>query len=288
MKILFTYSCIFYYVACTFLFGEKHWETDLEVAKIRAEKEGKDLLVEFTGSTWCRACNVFEKNVLKHPDFKGAENFILVVLDFPKDKSKLSKELLRLKKQYLIGVFPTIYLMDHHGKPYAKVAKLRMDVHEYNKHLKFALNYKNLRDLCFLHAKEVRNDVEKEKYLYEGLTALLDTSAVFYPQKLSQLRALNPDKKYFQDDILAAKILGDATQLTDEEFQDAIDYYERKSIPKGSTDVKILMSKSVFCYKAERPEEMAAFIKKIEHLEPNYHHLAKLRELYEKITEKRE
>ena len=69
------------------------WMTDFEAAKQKAAAENKDLLVNFTGSDWCSWCIKLVDEVFKHDAFKKgvADNFVLVELDFPQDKSKLDE-----------------------------------------------------------------------------------------------------------------------------------------------------------------------------------------------------
>ena len=94
------------------------WLVDFEKAKAQAAKEGKSILMEFTGSDWCPPCIQLEKNVLSQEAFKtGApKNFILLKLDSPRDKSKQTpKEIEQyqvLSKQYAVQGVPTIFLTD--------------------------------------------------------------------------------------------------------------------------------------------------------------------------------
>ncbi|MDG1833377.1 MAG: thioredoxin family protein, partial [Verrucomicrobiota bacterium] len=70
------------------------WLTNIEKAKEVAKKEGKAVLVEFTGSDWCPPCKALKKNVFNSNEFKAyaKKHLVLVELDFPRDKSKVSKE----------------------------------------------------------------------------------------------------------------------------------------------------------------------------------------------------
>ncbi|MCX7044038.1 MAG: thioredoxin family protein [Candidatus Sumerlaeota bacterium] len=104
--------------------AETGWTENLEAAKQQAAKEGKDLLMDFTGSDWCGYCIKLDKEVFSTDEFKKAapKNFILVKLDFPNDRSKMSKETqvqnARLRKEYGVSGYPTIYLADATGVPY--------------------------------------------------------------------------------------------------------------------------------------------------------------------------
>ena len=64
------------------------WTNDFEAAKTKAKKEGKHLLLDFTGSDWCGFCirlhgEVFSKEVFRK---EVPKHFVLVELDFPRQK----------------------------------------------------------------------------------------------------------------------------------------------------------------------------------------------------------
>ena len=86
--------------ASTFAAGDL-WVSDFEKAKASAAKEGKDLLIDFTGSDWCSWCIKLRKEVFDLDAFKaaGPKNFVLVEIDFPQNKSKLSKETQRWRRR---------------------------------------------------------------------------------------------------------------------------------------------------------------------------------------------
>ena len=99
----------------------KGWTSDFEAAKAQAKKEGKALLVEFTGSDWCPPCKKLHKEVFSQSDFvkKASEDFVLVELDFPrktKIDAKLKEQNEKLAEKYKVRGFPTVLLMDANGK----------------------------------------------------------------------------------------------------------------------------------------------------------------------------
>ena len=79
-------------LASTLFADDKLWVNEFEKAKQTAATEGKDLLMDFTGSDWCGWCIRLHKEVFDLDAFKTAapKNFVLVELDYPNDKSKLS------------------------------------------------------------------------------------------------------------------------------------------------------------------------------------------------------
>jgi len=101
--------------------GHAGWLTDLNAAKEAAKKDGKAILMDFTGSDWCGYCIKLKKAVFDTAEFaKFAEkNLVLVEVDFPRSK-KQSKELKRanlaLNDQYNIEGYPTIVVLDAAGK----------------------------------------------------------------------------------------------------------------------------------------------------------------------------
>jgi len=119
------------------------WLTNIEKAKKQAK--GKMILVEFTGSDWCPPCKALKKNVFNNDKFKAyaKENLVLVELDFPRDKSKLSKEQIAYNKaqatKFGIRGYPTVFLLDASGKEIMKkVGFGRTSVESYIKMLKDA------------------------------------------------------------------------------------------------------------------------------------------------------
>lgn len=105
--------------------GGEGWTHDFAAAQKQAVAEGKDLLLDFTGSDWCMPCGMLEKEVFSQEAFKteAKKKFVLVELDFPKDTSKLSQETLKqnseLQTKYLPAGYPTVVLCKPDGKPYA-------------------------------------------------------------------------------------------------------------------------------------------------------------------------
>lgn len=93
------------------------WLTDFEAAVAKAETEKKPLLVNFTGSDWCGWCIRLDKEVFSKPVFKeyAARELVLVEIDFPRRKEKLSEELKiqnkKLAERFGVRGYPTILLL---------------------------------------------------------------------------------------------------------------------------------------------------------------------------------
>ncbi len=181
----------------TFAAGDL-WVTDFEKAKQTAAAEGKDLLLDFTGSDWCGWCIKLRKEVFDLDAFKAAapKNFILVELDFPQNKTKLSKETqeqnAKLQQQFGIQGFPSIVLTDAQGRPYAQTGYQPGGPEKYLPHLEELRAIKTKRDEAWKKAEGAQG-VEKAKFLAAGLKVLSDElAAQHYSKVIAEITALDP------------------------------------------------------------------------------------------------
>jgi len=178
------------------------WLVDFEKAKVQAAKEGKSLLMEFTGSDWCPPCKALAKNVLTQDVFKTEmpKDFVLLKLDSPRDKSKQTPEEIEqyktLSAKYGIQGVPTIFLADAKGRPYYQTVGYSGDPAEkYVANLKEQLTTLAKRDTSFAKAEKA-SGVEKAKHLAEGLSLLDDETALkTYGDVVSQIINLDADNK---------------------------------------------------------------------------------------------
>ena len=98
------------------------WTDDFEAAKKQAAAEDKLLLVDFSGSDWCGWCKKLDREVFAKPEFlKGVKkDFVLVMIDSPRDKSLLSEKAAKqnpvLQRQYKISGYPTVLILDAEGE----------------------------------------------------------------------------------------------------------------------------------------------------------------------------
>ncbi|MDJ0973336.1 MAG: thioredoxin family protein [Planctomycetota bacterium] len=107
--------------------AEVPWVRDYAEAKALAKKEGKDLLINFTGSDWCVYCLRLEEEVFTHAGFVDpmSKKYVFVFMDSPRDAT-LEKEVVdpklrdQLLQDMLVGGFPTLILATADGTPYAR------------------------------------------------------------------------------------------------------------------------------------------------------------------------
>ena len=152
------------------------WVDDFEAAKAQAEKEGKDLLLDFTGSDWCGWCIKLHKEVFDHEAFKkdAPKNFILVELDFPRgkklaDKTKAQND--KLAADMGIQGYPTVCLTDSKGRLYARTGYQPGGPEKYLAHLAELRKTRTQRDELFAKADKA-SGAEKANLLDEALTQL--------------------------------------------------------------------------------------------------------------------
>ena len=102
--------------------AEEGWLVDFSKAKALSAKEGKPILMEFTGSDWCPPCKALYKNVLTSVVFKKQipSEFILLKLDNRRDKTGQTPEEIaqykKLSSEYEVRGVPTIIIADAKGK----------------------------------------------------------------------------------------------------------------------------------------------------------------------------
>jgi protein disulfide-isomerase len=125
MKFLSRTLVLLLITAASSLAATPPWTDDWEAAKAKSKFENKPILIYMTGSDWCGWCKKLEKEVISKKAFTdfAAEHFILMEADFPKTKEQpapLKKQNAALRKTYLNGGYPTMYVLDAEGKKLSK------------------------------------------------------------------------------------------------------------------------------------------------------------------------
>ena len=107
-------------VAGALFAADSAWITSVPDAKVKAEKEQKLVLLDFTGSDWCGWCKKLDAETFSKPEFVeyAKKNLVLVEVDFPNTKPQ-SDELKAankdLKDKYDVTGFPTLVLLRPDG-----------------------------------------------------------------------------------------------------------------------------------------------------------------------------
>lgn len=117
------------------------WIDNWEFALASAAELERPLLINFTGSDWCPWCFRLRDEVFVQKEFidYAKENFVLVVLDFPrsiKQSEELKAQNLSLQNKYGVKGYPTILLVDADGKEIARTGYMPGGAKKYVEHLK--------------------------------------------------------------------------------------------------------------------------------------------------------
>lgn len=123
-------TCLLSRVSAADTFSTTDWVLDMNEGLAAARAEGKDILVDFTGSDWCKVCVQLDSEVFGKQEFLAAarEDFVLVKLDYPEPGGATWKTMAREqhlandreKQAFAVNSFPTLYLMTPEGVAYAR------------------------------------------------------------------------------------------------------------------------------------------------------------------------
>ena len=254
------------------LAGGEGWSSDYAASKKLAADSKKDLLIDFTGSDWCGWCIKLNDEVFKHDAFKQGvkDHFVLVELDFPNDKSKISEETQaqneELGEKYAVGGYPTILLTDAEGRPYASTGYQPGGPEKYVAHLNELRGNKAKRDEAFAAAEKAEG-VEKAEALIAALDALgLEDGAVssFYGEVVAQIKAADPEDKTGYAKKLAAKQRLEDFQSSLQDFaakndMDGALAFVDKTIKEGGFDteqtLQMMMTRAVIFAQQQKFDE---------------------------------
>lgn len=103
------------------------WQSDLAKAETKAKDESKRIYLLFTGSNWCPACMMLERNVHRDREFLRyvEEKLVLLKADFPRPNrlpaaQQMANEKLAVK--FGIEYFPTVVVLDGAGKELGRLS----------------------------------------------------------------------------------------------------------------------------------------------------------------------
>lgn len=152
----------------------EEWITSFEEAKAKAQKENKDILINFTGSDWCTWCIRLAQEVFSQPGFAdyAKDKYILVEADFPMSPLGQPKAIdpqhEELAETYEFEGFPTIMLFDKQGRPFAQTGYQPGGPVAYNAHLEDFRQARVDRDTALADASKLEG-TERAKKLDDAL-----------------------------------------------------------------------------------------------------------------------
>lgn len=178
----------------------KAWTVSFEEAKKLAAEQGKDILMEFTGSDWCPPCKALHAKVLSQEVFltEVPKSYILLKLDSPRDKSKQTEEEIaqykKLSAEYKVSGVPSVFLADAEGKPYVKMVGYGgQDAEAYVKQVLEKPPIRKQRDE-FLAKANTAEGVEKAKLLDQAISQIDSALALdAYADTVKEIVELDAD-----------------------------------------------------------------------------------------------
>ncbi|MDQ8191314.1 thioredoxin family protein [Roseibacillus persicicus] len=186
---------------------EPTWIDTYEAGLQQAGETQKDLLITFMGSDWCDQCKILKETVLSKEEFiKGASaNFVLVELDFPQLKPKLSERNEPVRAQFGVRGYPVLVTADSTGHPYGEVRYHRNWVTaDYLAAIADQSANKATRDEARAEFENADDDEARKQALEKLLGAVPQTSiAQLYLEEFNQLRKVSKDKSPLVRDVVS-------------------------------------------------------------------------------------
>jgi len=134
-----------------FVYAGNNWLTNFDEAKETASKSGKNIMLYFSGSDWCRPCILLKKKVFEKDVFRkfADENLVLAMFDFPaRQQNQQSADQIEHNEKIADiynpnGNFPQIVILNKNGKKIAEYVGYNNDsVDKYISKLKKELSVK--------------------------------------------------------------------------------------------------------------------------------------------------
>jgi len=181
--------------------ADDEWVIGIEKGIAKAEAEGKDIFLNFTGSDWCKFCIQLEGEVLGKKEFldTASKDFVLVMVDFPTDKSNQSDELQKTnnvwKEKFSVSGYPTIALLDKKQRPYGFLGYKPGGPGPFLASLEELTEKRKKRDGFFEKAAKAKG-LEKAKLLDSALSEMNeDLVTVYYEDVVNEIVELDKDNE---------------------------------------------------------------------------------------------
>lgn len=175
---------------------EDGWAQDVETGFAKAQRENKDVLMLFTGSDWCPPCIKLEEEILSKEAFLAevTQRFVLVKLDFPRNRPQdesIAAQNQKWAKEFGVDSFPTLYLLDSSGRPFAIAGYTDDDLAKYLGMLEQSRQIRLQRDENLKIASE-KVGLERAKSLDEAMSQMREQIvALYYPEIVAEIIELD-------------------------------------------------------------------------------------------------
>ncbi len=179
--------------------AEEGWLHEFDEALAAAKQQGKDILIDFSGTDWCLPCKRLWNQTLSQQDFikLASRRFVLLDVDdlasatMPEGRKERYEA---LQKRYAIQAFPTVVLATPDGLPYAAtgmVAELN-NPRAYWQHLEQLYERGQTFKAALAAAGGPRGLTDARSIVAALAEVRPDFVNRFYSDKLAQLRKLKP------------------------------------------------------------------------------------------------
>lgn len=117
------------------------WGQDYQAALDKAKKTNTPILMNFSGSDWCKWCKKLDAEVFSQDAFKqyAGKNLVLLLIDKPAQKPQsvaTVKQNDALMAKYQIQGFPTVLILSPAGELIARTGYQFGGAEKYVEHLK--------------------------------------------------------------------------------------------------------------------------------------------------------
>ncbi|NNC88258.1 MAG: hypothetical protein HKN82_07350 [Akkermansiaceae bacterium] len=181
------------------------WHTDLKAALRKAAAEKKPLLMNFAQSDWSSGSIKLDDEVFHTKEFRDAAagKFVLLEIDFPEDSSalpaKVRKQNAQLRERYGVTEFPTVFLSDAEGRPYARTGYRPGGAAAFLEHLDSLEANRARRDQAFAAAEQAAG-AARAKALEAALRTVPEESVLTtYSDMAADLAKVDPDSKFLAE-----------------------------------------------------------------------------------------
>jgi len=174
--------------------------TDLEEALSVTRKDGRCIMLNFTGTDWCTACIHLRTKILDSPEFNRAldDKLVLVEVDYPRNPElvkKISKEEWDKRTALLVSYraegLPYAVLLDAQGYPFATLSGTTRTTADYLPLLNRAFETLKARNEALKRAHTLTG-AASARALAEALNLLPEACRDKYPELLQTIAEHDP------------------------------------------------------------------------------------------------
>ena len=196
------------------------WTDDYDAALKQAAAEKKHVLVDFSGSDWCGWCKRLDKEVFDTDAFRkeAPKNFVLLMVDSPRDKSLLSEKAKQqnpgLVKKFKVRGFPTVLVLDAKGEVVHQTGYRAGGPENYLKMLETEIKYgpdiqkyiKPIEELFEKYVEEFHKTMgEVQKSLDKDYPALKDDASAADKEKREKTLKEEGERRMFA--VVGTKVI---------------------------------------------------------------------------------